>query len=180
MANENAKPETPENPPTKGRSRSWVVVIALMAVEGVGIFLGTKFFLSPSPSIAAAEGAESTGATGSAQADLKTPELAEVELSECRPINRVTGKLISFRMRTSILVNASETERAKALVEANKARIEDRVSFVIRSADPAQLNEPSLETIKRRIKSELDRILGDEKLVHEILIPEMLPSGPGL
>ena len=180
MATDNAGPEASEKPPSKTRSKSWIVVVALMAVEGVGIFFGTKFFLNPTPSAAIAEGAESTETGASGQAELKTPELAEVELSECRPINRVTGKLISFRMRASILVTTSEVERAKALIQANKARIDDRVNFVIRSADPAHLNEPALDTIKRRIKSEMDRIVGDEKLVHEVLIPEMLPSGPGL
>ncbi len=36
--------------------------------------------------------------------------------------------------------------------------------MILRSADPHHLNEPGLDTIKRQVKSELDKILGDGEL----------------
>jgi flagellar basal body-associated protein FliL len=78
------------------------------------------------------------------------------------------------------LVASADAERAKQIAEANKARINDRVNVVIRSAEPKDLNEPGLETIKRRLKHELARVMGDEQLIQEILIPEFLQSGSGL
>lgn len=104
----------------------------------------------------------------------------EIELPECRPSNKMTGKLVLFRMRVSVLVATPQAEKAKALLEANKSRIHDRINFVVRSADPLHLNEPGLETIKRRIKHELDRIVGDDQLFQEILVPELLQSGYGV
>jgi len=181
MATENARPEATESSEPKKSSKSLVLVLVLMAVEGVAIFFGTKFLTGSAPAAVAAS--EPQAAEGEAKHGEQTPatqEFAEVELGECRPVNRVSGKLINFRMRVSLLVRTSNSERVKTLVEGNKARINDRVNFVIRSAEPSHLNEPGLETIKRRLKSELDRILADELLIQDILIPEMLPSGPGL
>ncbi len=182
MANENAKTEAPETTERKTRSKSWIGIVVLMAVEGAAIFFGTKFLMGPTGP-AVAEAGKSQGGHGEAahgEQASGTQEFAEVEVTECRPVNRVSGKLITFRMRVSVLVRSSDAERAKALVEGNKARINDRINLVIRSADPSHLNEPALETIKRRLKSEFELVLGDEKLIQEVLIPEMLPSGPGL
>ncbi len=178
MADENveSKPAASE----KKRSKlPFVIIAALMAVEGVGVFFVAKLFVLPGP--AAAVATEGDAATlGRDELAQQAEPTAEVELTDCRPSNRVTGKLITFRLRVSALVSLEDQERATALVEANKARITDRINFVIRSAEPQHLNEPGLETVKRRFKHELDQIFGDERLVKEILIPQMLQSGPGL
>ena len=108
------------------------------------------------------------------------PQFAEIAVSDCRPTNRESGRLVTFRMRVSVLVKAKDFEKVKALIEANKARIDDRINFVIRSADPTYLHEPTLETVKRRLKNEFDRLMGDDQIIEEILIPEMLASAPGL
>jgi flagellar basal body-associated protein FliL len=187
MANENAQAAATAMPEPQKRSKSWIIVVVLMAVEGAAVFFGTKFLTGPAgPAVAEADesrGSASQAGHGEAAHGEKaaaTQEFAEVEVAECRPVNKVSGKLITFRMRISVLIRSSDAERAKALVEGNKARINDRINLVIRSADPSHFNEPALETIKRRLKSEFENVLGDEKLIQEILIPEMLPSGPGL
>lgn len=177
----------------KGRKKTFLVVGLLMILEGVGVFFAAKMFGGAAPVAAdAAESAEGTheaaesgdhgGGHGgdSAKNAPFAAEFGEVLMAECRPTNRVSGRLVTFRMRVSILVKASSLEKAKGLVEANKARIEDRINFVIRSADPTFLYEPTLDTIKRRLKSEFDRLLCDDQLIEEILIPEMLASAPGL
>ncbi len=197
MAAEEVEPKqepAPEKP--KGRGLSMVVVAILMSVEGVGVFFLTKM-LSGSPATATAVeveghgteggangGGADHGANGGGHGDKPsagaTGAQTEIELTECRPNNKMTGKLITLKIRVSALVAAADAERAKTLVETNKARINDRVNFVVRSAEPRDLNEPGLETIKRRIKHELAKVLGDERLLQEVLIPEMLQSGSGL
>jgi len=175
---------------TKGRGLSIVTVVILMGVEGAGIFLATRMFAGgvPSSSTAAeeeshaapAEGHGASAEHGAATSAGGVAAQTEIELTECRPNNKMTGKLITLKLRVSALVASAEAERAKTLVEANKARINDRVNFVVRSAAPQDLNEPGLETIKRRIKHELAKVLDDERLLQEVLIPEMLQSGSGL
>ncbi len=199
MAASEAQPQaeqTAATPKKKGRMTSLLLIGGLMAAEGAGVFFVTKTFFGGEPQSASAAEEETEeqhgepaghGESGGGEHGEKpahgaaAPSAhAEIELTECKPSNRTTGKLITLRIRVSALVASPEAERAKQLVEANKARINDRVNVVIRSSEPKELNEPGLETIKRRLKHELARVLGDEQLIQEILIPELLQSGSGI
>jgi len=157
----------------------FIVVALLMAIEGVAIFAVTKFFIS-TPAVVHGEGLDARPAFDDPRKAIDSQPTAEVEITECRPSNSVTGKLLTFKLRVSALVLRSDMERATELVGVNEARLTDRVNFVIRSAEPHHLSEPGLETIKRRFKHEIDGILGDPALIKEVLVPEMLQSGPGL
>jgi hypothetical protein len=61
-------------------------------------------------------------------------------------------------------------------VDARQATICDRVNTVVRRAEPKFLSEPGLETVRRQIKFELDKVFGDEDLIQEVLLPELLQS----
>ena len=177
MADEKADAKPKAEAANKKSKLPILIIAVLMGVEGVGVFFVAKMFVLADP--ASVEAVE----TGDEYGDERTEDAqptAEVEITDCRPSNKVTGKLITFRLRVSALVAASEAEHAVELVRANSARLTDRVNYVIRSAEPQHLNEPGLETIKRRLKKEFDRILGDEQLIKEVLIPELLQSGPGV
>jgi flagellar basal body-associated protein FliL len=166
-------------PGKKGRSKMpFIVVAALMAVEGLAIFAATKFFIGGSP--VPARGTVDEPLFDDKQRAVDAQPTAEVEITECRPNNTMTGKLLTFKLRVSALVSRPQQEQVAALIASNAARITDRINYVVRSAEPHHLNEPGLETIKRRFKHEIDGILGDAELIKEILIPEMLQSGPGL
>jgi len=54
--------------------------------------------------------------------------------------------------------------------------IKDRLQAVIRAADPKDLNDPSLETLKRQLLLELNNLIGGKELIREILISNMLQS----
>jgi hypothetical protein len=107
-------------------------------------------------------------------------DFAEVEIAECRPNNKMAGKFINFHIRVSALVSSGDLDRAERAVRAKRARLEDGVNTVIRSADPKQFNEPDYLTIKRRLKQEFDRILNDDQLIKEVVIPHLLQSGSGV
>lgn len=159
-----------------------MVITVLMILEGAGVYFLVKTFSGPPAIAAAGEGSsDSAGGPKTAVDDLgKRKKLEEVKLGDCRPSNRVTGKLITFQMSVSALVMQQDVERVKQMVAQNEARLRDRINFVVRSADPEHINEPSLDTLKRRMKFEFDRVLEDPELVKEVLIPEFLQSGPGL
>jgi len=199
MANENNENQaTTEKPPKKGKGLPIVVVAVLMAVEGAGVFALVKWLSgSPSPTMAEDHAAEPaiSAEHGESQSDhdghgdpsaksepmvSKPGELSEVALVDLRTINNETGKLIVIQIRVSVLVLATEFEKAQKLIESKKSRIEDKVNYVLRSADPKHLKERGLDTIKRRLKYELDMIFEEENLIREVLIPQMLQSGSGL
>ncbi len=177
MPDEAQDNQAPQEPQAKGGSKrkmQLIIVAILMIGEGVGIYFVANA-LSPVPPASVA------GAGGADDAESATqPDYAEIELAECRPSNKVSGKFISFHLRVSALVDADKEEESKKLVSAKRARIRDRVNFVIRSVEPKHLNEPGLETIKRRIKFELSRLFDNPELIRDVLIPEMLQSNAGV
>ena len=155
-----------------GKMFAIMIVALLMIGEGAAVFfLAKSLGGAPVPT----EGADVAEDEGEMQ-----PEFGEIELAKCRPSNKMSGKLIVFQMLVSGLVAPSDLERAKALTKANCSRILDRVNYIIRSAELQHLNEPGLETIKRRLKKEFDRIFSDDELIKEVLIPELLQSGRGI
>lgn len=171
MADETAAPAR-EKTASRGRLASIFVIVGLMVVEGVAVYFVANT-LSPEPIPAAA-------AEGGGDGSTDTSAMAEVELAECRPSNKMAGRFVTYKIRVLGLVNAKEQDKVEAMARARRARLEEAVNVVIRSADPKQLDEPDLTTIERRIKYEFDRIFGDETLIREIVIPELLQSRPGV
>ncbi len=151
------------------------IIAGLMLLEGAVVYFVTRS-VGAAPAVAEA----SEGNSGEDSPDNTVIELVEVELAESRPSNKRTGRLVTYHLRVSGLVTAEDQERAKKLAEARKARILDRVNYVVRSAEPRELNEPGLETLKRRLLKEFQLIFEDEKLIRQVLIPELLQSGPGV
>ncbi len=176
MADEDTDRSPAKTPRGKGRLGPVLVVGVLMAVEGVGVFLLAKAISSnPVPALAGG-----VGETGLETGESGAQEFAEVELAECRPINMMSGKLISFDVRVSVLVSSADYERAEQLVKDKRARLEDSVNTVIRGAELRHFSEPTLDTVRRSLKHEFDRIFGDDELVKEVLIPHFLQSEPGV
>ena len=176
MAGEDTDFDRVEAPRRKGRLVPVLMVTALMAAEGVGVYLLAKA-IGPGPEPALAGGVDAAGLEAG---DSGAHELAEVELAECRPTNLISGRLISLDVRVSALVSSADLERAEQLSKNNRARLEDSVNTVIRGAELRHFGEPRLDTIRRRLKHELDRIFGDDELIKEVLIPRFLQSESGV
>lgn len=172
MADEIAKNAEGGKSAPHSRRISLLVVLALMVGEGVVVYFVADA-LSPAPP--PAEAAEGEG-VGSAAIN----DLAEIELADCRPSNKMAGRFITYHIRVLGLVHAEQLTEIETMARGRRARLEDAVNVVIRSADPKHLDEPELGTIKRRLKNEFDRIFGDESLILEIVIPQLLQSRPGV
>jgi len=178
-----AKPA--EEKKSKGALLTILVVVGLMAVEGVTVFTLARFTVGgPAAAHAGDTGEPAGGSHGASdhggEHGPSPGEYGEVELATCKTVNSVAGKLVALQLRVSALVPQSQVEAVKTLATAKKDRIHDRVNFVFRSAEPSQIKEPGLDTIKRRIKHELDEIFGDEKLIIDVLLPEFIQSGSGV
>lgn len=145
------------------------IVGAIMLLEGVGVVVAVKM-TGHSP------------ATGEAAQGVQDPAQrleqmdAELGLVDCDAINRKSGHPVVVHVSLSVRVAPANQEHAGRLIAKRQDTLKDRVQMILRRADPQYLNEPNLDTIKRQIKHELDAILGDEELVLEVLIPQMLQS----
>lgn len=163
-------------PPASGRKRlvTILIVLGVMGVEGVGVFALTRF-LSPTPKVSLADHA---GPDDPAKPDELPPdEHAEVPLVQCRLTNRQGVRTQAISISVSALTKAKNKEGLQKLVEGMKSRINDRVNVVVRAATDEVLDQPGLNTLKRQLKSEIDGILGDDRLVEEVLVGELIRSG---
>ena len=138
---------------------------AVVLLEAAGIFLALKLFgggpqQSRAESLMAAE-SEPTGPHNS----------AEIKVAHFRAPNEKTGQLFVFDLKVAAVVRLEDQNQVEDLVRAYEGRITDRLIRVVRAADPDQLREEELGSLRRQIKYELDKLLEDDTIIEEILIP---------
>ena len=145
------------------------IVLAIMVVEGGAIFLAMRF-LGAGPEVAAA------GTLGLADefAGAEAPP-QEIHIVDFKAYNKKDdGRVFVYRVRVFGRVRPANADRVRELVKLRQVTLQDRLSAIVRAADPAQLQEANLETVRRQIKFEVGRVLGDDTLVEEILLPEWM------
>ncbi|GMU36575.1 MAG: hypothetical protein KJ057_11010 [Phycisphaerae bacterium] len=165
--------------PKKSNLPIFILVGGLMVIEGVGVFFVANL-LGGDPVDAAAETVEAV----KSEEELKwenPPDSKEAEcvVTECKPVNVLSGKVVYYSVRVSILVPREKLAGVQKMVEQHKGRIEDAVNTVIRSAESRVINEPTLQTLKRQLKGEIARILQDEEVILDVLLPELIQMGAG-
>ncbi len=190
MAEEQAKGQTAETtlPANTGKKKQTLlmmgILLAVMAIEGGGVYFAVKTF-GGGPSKVAAEGlataAKSSshggghGSEAEADKDAELPQDAELLVAKLRAPNMKSGRLFMYDIEVYAKTKREKAATLKKLLEASKATIEDRLCRVVRSSEPQDLQEDGLETMRRQLKHELGQIVGEEKMVEEILIPKCTP-----
>ena len=163
-ANEQNTTRTP-----KGKLSLILLIVGIMGLEGVGVFAVTRF-LSPAPLEARADGGDPNAEGGEGSTPLEG--MLEIELADCRVSNRQGAKITVVSIKVSGLVRHELEDKIKDRVDEMRSRIDDRVSFVLRGASQQTFGEPGLQSLKRQLDHEFNRLFGDEGLILEILIPE--------
>ncbi len=160
------------------------VLLLVMAVEGGGIYFAVKYFGGGPQTVAAeglapigghgeaAGGGHSEGGAGRAAAGMSDAELPVVKV---KAPNMKTGRLFLYDIEIYAKAKKEHADQLQALLDGYKATIEDRLNRIVRAAEPQDLHEDGLQTIRRQIKHELGQIVGDQKMIEEILIPKCTP-----
>jgi len=155
-----------------------VLLGGVMLIEAVVLFAGFKV-LGGHPQ--QAPGAELT-------AEVKTDEhgkpikpsdkkTVEVPVMEAKALNRTNGRTFLYDVSIFVVTKAENEQRVKDTFKDNKALIEDRIATIIAESDPDKLgggSEPGLETLRRQVRYQLDRIAG-EGVIDEVLVPRCIP-----
>jgi len=150
-----------------------IVISGIMLLEGAGIYFGMKFFGS-GPAAAGAASNEHSNGDGGGKA--KNVPVAEVPIAEVDAFNNLSGRLYMYHLQVTALVNAANKSKLNRLIQDREATIKDRINVVIRGTDPKHLNEPGLETVRRQLQFELNKIFGDDSLILELLIPKLMQT----
>jgi flagellar basal body-associated protein FliL len=80
-------------------------------------------------------------------------------------------------MSIYVVAKAENEQKVTDAFKDGKALIEDRIRTIIAESDPEKLgggSEPGLETLRRQVKYQLDRVVG-EGLIDEVLVPRCIP-----
>jgi hypothetical protein len=139
------------------------VVASAMLIEGIAIFCTVKL-LGPGPNRAVAMDVIAGGAAE------QQPKSAEIDIADFKALNEKSGLTFVVDISVSAKVPMNRAADAERLVEEKSKTIVDRLTLAVRSAEPNHLKEEDLATIRRKMKFELDKILGDDSIVEELLI----------
>jgi flagellar basal body-associated protein FliL len=183
VAQEQAQAQPVDKPAGSAKKKQTLmmlgVLLFVMMAEGGGVYFAVKFFGS-GPKVAAAEGLASfgrpggrgdwaDGSTGGATQDVELPVV------KFKAPNMKSGRLFLYDIEVYARTKKEKAEPLKKLLESYKATLEDRLNRVVRAAEPQDLQEDGLETIRRQVRHEVGQVVGDEKLIDEILIPKCTP-----
>jgi len=166
--------EEPQQVPAAGGKRRKNLVLVgviggVMLIEGAAVFVLAKHF-GAQP--AAAE-AKDHGGLNPEEGE-KKPEPVELEIVRLRAQNEKAQRVVVYDLSVYAVTTKEHEEKLKGMVEQRRALIQDRFSSVIRSADPKVLMEADPATLRQKFKQELAQIVGDEKMIEQVLIPSIV------
>ena len=157
--------------PKPGKKKLFTLLagVGILFGEGAAVFFAAKM-LYKQPAVVQAELSSEEQALEDAKQE------TEIALPELNAFNKREGRLYMYNLEITIRVRQSKAEEVCEIIEARKSTILDRFNTVIRGAETKYLNEPGLETLRRQLSFELNKILGDDELVLELLIPKFYQS----
>jgi flagellar basal body-associated protein FliL len=153
-----------------GRFKNLIILAAIMLAEGGLIFFVTRMVFK-SPELVAAD-----EVTSEQKMLEEVQDEVEIGLPELNAFNRREGRLYLYSIHVTVRIRRDDVAEAEQILEARQATIADRFNTVVRSAETQHLNEPGLNTLRRQFLFELNRILGTENLVVELLIPHFFQT----
>jgi flagellar basal body-associated protein FliL len=149
---------------------STLVAAGLILAEGAGIFIVTRMMYQRPATAAAAQKSPQEQAMASIE------EQIEVALPEINAFNKREGRLFLYNLEVTVVVHKKCADNVKKVLDLRTSTILDRFNTVIRSADSKYLNEPGLDTLRRQFRFELDKVLGDDEVLLDLLIPRFYQS----
>jgi flagellar basal body-associated protein FliL len=172
---EEEAPQTEETPKKKRRIPTTLVLIAVIAVvEGAIFYSATKFF-GGGPQVA--HGAnEGQGHLLDGEQVGEVPVTVEIEvLSKYKVPNDKRGRLYIYDFDLALKVPGHREQEITELIAERQRELADRVSRVVRAADPAVLHEPELKTLRIQLQHAIGEVVGDQDIIVEVLIPRYVP-----
>ena len=147
--------------------KTLIVLVAAFLIEGVVI--ASVFILSGKPADVQADGAAADEAANAER-------LVEISILDDKFTNTLTGHTYIYETEVYVQVRHKHKKLVEEKLERMKARIRTEIGTIFRGAEPSELHETSLATIKRKIGAIFDELFGrsakGEKLVQEVLIPK--------
>lgn len=147
------------------------VLLGIMVVEAVVVFLLVKHFAG-GPATASAASAHGIVAPEGE----KKPQVVEVEVVRLRAQNERFQRQMTYDLIVFVSVLDTHQEKVTEILQRRKNTIQDRLSRIVRAAEPERFSEPDLQSLRKLFRAELGQVVGDETLIQEVLIPTITSS----
>jgi len=162
MAEKKAETETPAK---KLPLKTLLILAAVLLIEGLAIT--GAFMVAGKPASVKADGAAAD------EVSIKEQPVEELVVSE-KFQNSVTGRTYLYDTEIFIVVRRKHQDRVKVKLEEMQARITTEIATIFRRADSKHLEEPTLATITRQVKSSLDELLGRDVASGQPIVDQVL------
>lgn len=161
-------PENPEVPKKKIPLKMLIILGVVMLIEAIAI--GGAFLLAGGPS-----DVEATAIADDPEAEMNQP--VEVIVTSGKFQNTRSGQPFLYDTEIYITVKRKNQDLTNARKEAMQARIDSHITTIFRRAEPAHLNEPDRQTLKRQVKAAMNNLFGNdpdgEPFVLDVIVPNM-------
>ncbi len=154
MPPENEQANAPKPAGKKLPVKSMMIILVIMLLEG-GLLAFWMATVKPESAVGALAGDEAgppAEATG------------EALIVEDRVSNMRSGRLYLYDIKICIEVDSKDIEAVKKQLDKRDAYVRDNIRTVFAQADPQYLEEPELQTMKRKIHEILEEVLGEESV----------------
>lgn len=178
VAEEAKAPHDDAAPAPKGGMRKKMViggiVLIVITVQAIVTYL---LMPHPASSDAGHKGEDKEHASASShehEADSPDGDVAEVSLGDFSFSNGTAapGAIIHVDFKLSAVASAKQASSLEAQVKLHTARIRQAVNKIVRSSNLEELNDPTLATIKRLIREDINRLL-KKTFVNEVVITDV-------
>lgn len=141
------------------------IVGGVMLIEGAAIFTTMKLFSAEADPTLGLEPVATTNPWS---------EYSEIEVASLRVPHSSGTRNVLYNVKIVVTVHHDKEADFKLILDKRKFTIEDAISRAIQEAPDLELEEPGKESLKRKIRFVLGRIILDESMIQEVLIPQMM------
>jgi flagellar basal body-associated protein FliL len=149
-------------PAKKGGMKVIIVAAAVVLLEVGTVFITLKASGGPKRVIADPVPTEPVK---------KVEKDVEVKVFEAASLpNKQSGRLALYKFQVVAKVAETKKKEVTALFEEKDFEIRDQMRTIIASSVEEELNEPGLETLRRKVLFQLEQDIGKD-MIKEVLIP---------
>ncbi|MBU0639921.1 MAG: hypothetical protein KKB50_13715 [Planctomycetes bacterium] len=157
----------------KKRLPKTAIIITIVAVAEAACFFAAinLFGAGPEPTYGntgehVIEGEEAGTPAGSSEVTL---------LSRFKVPNNKSGRTLIYDFDISVMVPTERQTEMEELADTRKDELADRVAQIVRGAEPRELAEDDLRTLRLKLCRAFNQIAGDDRLIERVLIPRCVP-----
>lgn len=167
-----AAEETAEAQPKGSRTKLFVIVAAVLALEAA-LIIGVFVLIAGPPTVSASQVPEDDVVS-------EDDRIVETQILDARLPNNRTGVTYLYDTEIYVQTRQRHVEQVERELDQFQNEIRAEIAAIWRTADPHHFQEPRLESLTRKVSALLDRRFGsDEETSEPIVNKAVIVMGTG-